>query len=229
MKQTFSISEVLKTSWKYLKEQIWVLVGLFIGFMILSFLISAILPQPDPTLGLSGGVFVKMIITMLVSIFISCIYMLGYTKNLFQTIDGMEPQFSAYGQQAKKILTCFVANLIVGIIILIGTCLLIIPGIYLALRLQFYICFIVEEDAGIIDSLKRSWAITEGHAMPLFILALAQIGIMIIGMILLFVGYFVAVPLMLMTYCYVFRQLNSAVVVVDDDVPADIAAGQLES
>ena len=52
-----------------------------------------------------------------------------------------------------------------GIIVVFGICLFIIPGIYLALRLQFFTAFIVEEDTGIIESLKRSWEITRGQGM----------------------------------------------------------------
>ena len=40
MEPKFMISEVFSTSWKYTKSQIWVLVGLFIGYFILSSIIS---------------------------------------------------------------------------------------------------------------------------------------------------------------------------------------------
>lgn len=80
---------------------------------------------------------VGTIVINLISCIISCIFALGYMKNIFQALDGEEPQFSAYGQQARKIITYFVANLFMGIIVVFGICLFIIPGIYLALRLQF--------------------------------------------------------------------------------------------
>ena len=133
---------------------------------------------------------VGTIVINLISCIISCIFALGYMKNIFQALDGEEPQFSAYGQQARKIITYFVANLFMGIIVVFGICLFIIPGIYLALRLQFFTAFIVEEDTGIIESLKRSWEITRGQGMPLFMLMLAMIGIFILGLILLGIGIF---------------------------------------
>ncbi|MDR2970192.1 MAG: glycerophosphoryl diester phosphodiesterase membrane domain-containing protein [Tannerellaceae bacterium] len=208
MKQTFSISEVVGASWVYLKQQIWVLVGLFIGYTIITFLIGSFFPQTSMTM---------MVIANLITGIIGIFFMLGYYKNLFQTIDGLEPQFSAYGQQAPKFLTAFIAGLIVSIAISIGMLLLIVPGIYLALRLQFFTCFIVEENAGIMDSLKRSWALTEGHAMKLFILALVWLGLIILGVLLLVIGLFVTMPLIYMTYCNAFRLLNSPVAIADDD------------
>ncbi len=202
MELKFMISEVLSTSWKYTKSQIWVLAGLFIGYFILSSLIGVLLMPAQ-------GSIVGNIIANLLSIVISCAFMLGYIKNMFQTLDGEEPQFSAYGSQSRKIVTYFVASLIYIIAVSIGIILLIIPGIYLAVRLQFFMQFIVEENCGITESLKKSWQLTEGQVMPLLLLLLTMIGIALVGCILFFIGIFVAMPLIYMMQCYVFRKLNA--------------------
>ncbi len=202
MESKFSISEVCATSWQKLKPQIWVLAGLFIGMIIIYSILSMCSL-------FTGGSFVSSLIANLISVLFSCVFSLGYLKNIFQALDGDEPQFSAFSQQAHKVITYFVANLIMCVIVVIGTILLIIPGIYLALRLQFFIAFIVEEDAGITDSLKRSWEITRGQEIQLFLLVLAMIGFAILGLIVFGVGIFVAFPLIYMMYGYVFRKLNT--------------------
>ena len=212
MKQTIVISEILKTSWQSLKSQLWILVGLLIGYMIISFTLSAFAGPTSPT-SFSIG---RIIVVYLLSMIIGLIFSLGYLKNLFQTLDGIEPQFSAYGQQARKILTYFVASILVSIVVSIGFMLLIIPGVYLALRLQFFAAFIVEEDAGIIDSIQRSWKITEGQVLPLFVLLLTMIGLIILGAILLLVGVFVTAPLVYMMYCTSFRKLNTSLLIIEE-------------
>ena len=171
MEPKFMISEVFGTSWKYTKSQIWVLVGLFIGYFILSSIIS-LFGMP------AQGSMVGKIIVNLISAVISSAFMLGYIKNLFQTMDGEEPQFSAYGQQSRKIFTYLIASIIMGI-------------------------------AVAIESLQKSWDLTKGQGMPLFLLLLAMIGTAIVGCILFFVGLFVAVPLIYMMQCYTFRKLNT--------------------
>lgn len=206
MEQTFRISEVIGTSWDYLKQQIWVLVGLYIGYTILSGLVGSLITPEANTMTFVGG---------LLSLILGAIFSLGYYKNIFQTLDGIEPQFSAYGQQASKILTYIIANIIYSLIVCIGIIFFIVPGVYLGLRLQFFICLIVEEDAGIIDSLKRSWEITDGHTMNLLFLFLAQIVIAIVGLILLIVGLFVAAPLIITIQCNVFRILNNPLSIED--------------
>lgn len=204
MESKFTISEVLSTSWKCLKSQIWVLSGLLIGMSILSFTLSVLAMPREQS-------YTNQVVVALISLFIQLLFALGYMKNMFQALEGDEPQFSAYGQQARKIFTCFVASLIFGVILILGICLFIIPGIYLGIRLQFYIQFIVDEDAGILDSLKRSWEITEGEAMSLFFLSLAMIGVTLLGMVLFIVGIYVATPLVMMTQCYVYRKLMAPV------------------
>ena len=96
MDTTFQISEVFQTSWKHVKSQIWVLAGLVIGICLISFTINLF------TLPLQGST-VGMIIAYLISLFISAIFSVGYIKNLFQTMEGDEPQFSAYLQSFPKI------------------------------------------------------------------------------------------------------------------------------
>ncbi|MDR3142147.1 MAG: glycerophosphoryl diester phosphodiesterase membrane domain-containing protein [Tannerellaceae bacterium] len=215
MESKFTISEVLSASWAALKSQIWILVGLFIGYMILSFVFGLLLSPAMTSIALS-------LIANLIFYVIAIVFTLGYTKNLFQTLDGEEPQFSAYGQQARKIGTYFVAGLLYCILVFIGTLLLIIPGIYIALRLQFFVQLIVEEDAGIIESLQKSWNITKGQALPLFLLALVMMGICIVGFILLGVGIFVAAPLISLMCCCVFRKLNSPLNSLEEETETDV-------
>lgn len=198
----FTLSEVFSTAWKGTKAQLWILAGLLIGYCILSFTLSALaMPIQSSTIG-------EIVVTV-ISILFSLIFSLGYLKNIFQALEEEEPQFSAYGQQTRNIITYFLASIIMGLIVVIGCLLFIIPGVYLALRLQFYQAFIVEEKAGTIESLRKSWEITKGQALPLFILSLVMVGIILLGCILFGIGIFVAIPLIYMMYGYVFRKLQS--------------------
>lgn len=208
MEPKFIISEVFGVAWKGTKSQLWILAGLLIGYCILSFTLAAFaMPMQSSIIG-------KVIVNVISALF-SFLFSLGYLKNIFQALDGEEPQFSAYGQQAKNILSYFFASLIMGIVVMAGCLFFIIPGIYLALRLQFFLAFIIEENAGIIESLHRSWEITKGQVMPLFILALVMIGIVILGCILFGIGIFVAIPLIYMMYAYVFRKLNTPLQILE--------------
>lgn len=113
MEPKFIISEVFSTAWKGTKSQLWILAGLLIGYCILSFTLTAFaMPMQSSIIG-------KIIVNVISALF-SIIFSLGYMKNIFQALDEEEPQFSAYGQQTKNIITYFLASLITGFVVLAG-------------------------------------------------------------------------------------------------------------
>lgn len=233
-----SISNILAKSWRTLTSQFWVLVGLLIGFIIITLIITALTPPMKNA--------VPYILVNLVSLAISTLFSLGYVKNIFEALDGDEPQFSAYVQQAKKILSAIGASLlmILGTVIyflvvvfvifaLSGAgshdlsdptkilalfspavkltfFLLLLPLIYVGIRLQFYIQFIVEENAGGMESLVKSWKLTSGYSALLILMCLTMLGIIIAGLICLIVGVIVATVYCYIIECVIYRELKAA-------------------
>ena len=204
MEDKLVYSDIFKAAWKGLKAQFWLLVGLVIGFTIIYSLL-VIFTTP------AKGEFISIgsIIISIIGSFMMGIFYMGYLKNCMQTLDGEEPQFSAYGQVSRKLITFIIANIIYSAIVALGFVLLIIPGIYMALRLQFFYAAIVEDNAGIIESLKRSWTMTKGYSLELFILMLIALLICFIGTVALFVGIFIATPLVVLMYGYTYRKLTA--------------------
>ena len=204
MEDKLVYSDILKAALKGLKSQFWLLVGLIIGFTIVySLLFIFAIPAKGESIGISG------VVVGILSLLLLYLFQMGYLKNCMQTLDGEEPQFSAYGQVSRKLLSYLAASVIYIVIITIGSALLIVPGIYLSLRLQFFYASMVEDNTGVIDSLKRSWNITKGYSLSLFILLLIIILISFIGFIALFIGIFVAAPLITLMYGYVYRKLTA--------------------
>lgn len=204
MEEKLVYPDILKKAWKGLISQFWLLAGLIIGFTIIySLLYIFTLPAEGESITISS------IVVSVLCVLLICLFELGYMKNCFQTLDNEEPQFSAYGQVSRKLLQFTVASFIIVPIVVIGTVLFIVPGIYLALRLQFFYASMVDEDTGIIESFKRSWEITKGHTLELFIIMLIAIAINLIGTLALLIGLFVTIPLTVLMYGYVFRKLTA--------------------
>lgn len=63
-----------------------------------------------------------------------------------------------------------VVSVITFLAIMIGTVFLIVPGIFLAVCLVFSQLVVALEDAGIVTALQRSWSLTAGHRLRLFVL-----------------------------------------------------------
>lgn len=201
MEPRIVMSEIFGYAWRQTKSQLWILSGLLIGYSILSFTLGIF---ASPMQESQSGIIVINILSLL----LSSLFSLGYTRNIFQALDGEEPQFSAYVQQSKNVVNYIIAALLMTLIVFIGLVLFILPGIYLIIRLQFFLPFITEENCGAVESLKRSWEITKGAEIPLFVLLACMIGFLSLGLILLVVGVFVTIPLVSLAYAYVFRKLN---------------------
>lgn len=209
MEPKFKIAEVFKTSWKAIKQNIWILTGLMVSYTIIALIINILLgPSISDTMNGITPSPGELSIYYGVAIIFSGLFNLGYIKNIFQALDGIEPQFSAYGAQAFKILKFIVGYILVVFICLIGLIFLVIPGIYLMLRLQFFMAFLVDENTGIIESLKKSWQITKGETLQLFLLMLVQMLVIIVGLLLFGIGIFVAYPVIYAMYCETYKKLN---------------------
>ncbi|MFB6309184.1 MAG: hypothetical protein ABEH35_07630 [Haloarculaceae archaeon] len=70
-----------------------------------------------------------------------------------------------------------VGNLLVGGIVLtillaVGFVLLVVPGVYMMVAFLFMTVFIAVEDDNFVTALKRSWSLTDGNRLDLFLLLL---------------------------------------------------------
>lgn len=73
----------------------------------------------------------------------------------------------------RTLVVALVVSLIVFVAITVGTVLFVIPGIFLAVSLVFAVLVVAIEDAGVVESLRRSWALTSGNRLRLFLLGVA--------------------------------------------------------
>ena len=85
----------------------------------------------------------------------------------------------------------------------------IVPLIYLGIRFLFFGYFIVDQKAGVIESLRKSWKITERNVWNLFLFFLALFGLHFLGALFLLIGLFITVPTSLLAVAHVYRKLSS--------------------
>ena len=111
----------------------------------------------------------------------------------------LEPLFN-YFKDIEHGLKIFVVGLIVSIAVMVGMFLLIIPGIYVALKYGQAI-FIMSEnkDMDIFDAIKESGKLTEGYKMDLFVFVLSFIGHILLGMITFGIYLLYAMPYIMLS------------------------------
>lgn len=200
----FSKGEALSYGWRTVTGNL----GLFLGIGFFIGLLSFI-PELLP---LEKESFLAVVITFALQLFM-VVVTIGMTKVMLRIYDGEAARFGdifAYLGNWRMLGYYILGAIIYSLITGIGLVLLIVPGIYLGLRLQFYAYLIVDRELGPIEALKESWAMTGGSVWNLFLFGLLVFGVGLLGLLALGIGLLIAVPVTMMATVFVYRHLLEA-------------------
>jgi len=100
------------------------------------------------------------------------------------------------------------ANILVGVIVIIGLFLLIVPGIIFACKLAFTPYLVVDQKMAVIEAVKESWRMTNGHAWTVFLIGLLAIPISIVGLLCLVVGIIPAFMWITATFASLYHAVS---------------------
>jgi len=199
---SFSKSDVLRFSWETTKSRFFFLLGaLIVAFFapFIPLIFGLLVGESVPFLSLLFS-FAGWLLQMLVS--------LGLIKVFLGICDEEEVNISDLFLCYPYLVRYIVALLLYVLIVMVGTLLLVVPGIYFAIRFVFHPFIIVDEDVGAIESLKRSWAITAGSVWNLILIAIIIMAVNFLGMLLLLVGMIFTYPFSIVAAAYIYRQLS---------------------
>jgi hypothetical protein len=107
--------------------------------------------------------------------------------------------------ESRHLLTSLIASFIYLVLVLLGLLLLIIPGIYIGIRLCLYNQVIVDQKLGPIAALKYSASITKGNTLSILMLSILSFFVIIAGILAFLVGIFIAVPVVSIALCSAYR------------------------
>ena len=151
-------------------------------------------------------------IVSMVASFIEAVFTVWYYKYILDFVHGnkYEFKFNEFFEYFKKHwVICFATSLLVGLNVIIGFILLIVPGIMAAIGLMLYAFVVAEEPTlRVTDVLKKAWAITNGHKMDLFVLCLSFIGWNIVAGFTLGILYIWLIPYILVTITLAYETLK---------------------
>ncbi len=133
---------------------------------------------------------------------------IGLLKICLNFYDKKNTELVDLFSQKSVLLSVVLASILYVIFIFIGLVFLIIPGIYIFLRLWFYDFSIVDKKSGIMESLKESWEITRGNVLNLFFFFFVILVLNVLGIITLLVGLFITFPISFLAICYVYKELS---------------------
>ncbi|MFA5260991.1 MAG: hypothetical protein WC450_07185 [Candidatus Omnitrophota bacterium] len=112
----------------------------------------------------------------------------------------------SYAHLAVKYL---LASLLYSLVVLAGLLLLVVPGVIWGMKYQMFALLIVDKNLGIKEAFQKSAELTSGVKLSLFVFMFILGLLNLAGILLLFVGLLITVPLTLMAYIHVYRSLLS--------------------
>jgi len=133
----------------------------------------------------------------------------GVWRAVLGMIDGRPPQVGMMFEGFDRFGDAFLAYLVQFILIALGFICLIVPGIILSIMWAFTFGVIAETPLGFWDAMRRSAVLTEGYRWRLFLLALACIPVLFLGLLAACVGVLVAFPVCLTAFGLAYRFLQA--------------------
>ncbi|MCK5708913.1 MAG: hypothetical protein KAI07_00110 [Deltaproteobacteria bacterium] len=212
----FSKGEAIRFGWDRTKGNL----GFFIVYLIILFFVefffSAFAGLFEDSLPLLAFIF--NVGSWIVSI-ISSIFVVKIGLRLY----GNE-QIGSYGFlsfSGSLFFKYLLGYILYGLAIFIGLILLIVPGVYLAIKYQFVPYLIVDKGMDPIEAFKESGKMTAGSKWNLFLFLILQVIIVILGFLAFIVGIFVALPIVMVAEAYVYKKLSSNAVVNSEIASSD--------
>ncbi|MGL5893356.1 MAG: hypothetical protein ACRCZM_01915 [Bacteroidales bacterium] len=237
MRREISIKELLRTSWAIYKENILLLVGFFLGIIVVNMVLN--IPFLGVTDTLSPLYIVGNILVLLVSVLGS---MMQIKLNL-KVIEGEEPPFLELFPSVGRFVKFVGASILIVIPWLIVaassfsfiypglnealggslelstpsvtniaiTTLLLFAALYLTLfRFMFVPYLVVDQNLSPIQAIKRSWSMGNGSHINIILLVLLGIIAIVLGVVALMIGLFITMTYyQLVVTLFYRRTLNS--------------------
>jgi uncharacterized membrane protein len=198
-KPHFSKKEAISYGFKLAKENLFFFIILFVIVILITAVMSGLRITTMHTPLVSFALWLlQTIIDLVIGI--------GLIQITLKFIDNKEPEYKDLFYY-QPIVNYFLVALLTGLIVLGGFILLIIPGIFFALRLKFAVYLVIDKNFSPVEAIKKSWAITRGNTWNLFFLGILFALINILGFICLIVGLFITVPLSMLATTFVYRKL----------------------
>ena len=144
----------------------------------------------------------------LVSWAITTFLQLGLTRVALNLASGDEVSVGTLFSQGDKLLRSLGAGILYFLVVAAGLLLLIVPGVYLALKFSMYQSALVDKNMGVIEAFKYSSRLTQNNKLSLIGLGLLSILVVLAGALALLVGLIYAIPVVTIALALAYRALQ---------------------
>lgn len=198
----FGIGEAIKFGWEKFKAH-FLFLWLTLGVVVLISIVTSSLEK-----AVEHEEFILLVVS-LISIFVTMLLELGLIALYLKLMDtDQEGKIAELFSQYRLFWRYLGGTILYVVMVIFGLILLIIPGIYLALKYQFFVYLLVDKNMKVFEALQTSARMTAGEKWQLLGLSLALLALNIAGALALLIGLLVTIPVSALAYVYVYRKLS---------------------
>ena len=207
--------DIFSTAWSLFTQNLGLLFGaslLVVGLpQGIGFLIE-MLQIAMAEAGVDQGIILLMNgLTQLIGGFLGMFFGIGLTKICLKIVRRQNVEFSELFSGFNKFFPVLFASIAVGIITIIGFLLLIIPGIYASLVLWPFYYLIIDDKASASDSISMAYQIGKLNLLTTFVMGCAAIGLSLVGVLALCIGYFFAYGLIILMMTTAYLKMSGQI------------------
>lgn len=148
------------------------------------------------------------LISVGVSIFIGAILKIGLIKSELAVSLEKDPSARFFKPDILLMVKLGLLYIVMMVILAISFLLLVIPGLYIAIRLQYAYMAAVDHGYWPFRAISASWKITRGSWWDLLLFKITCIAANILGGLALLVGLFASIPTTRIASAHVYRRLS---------------------
>ncbi|MFW5740991.1 MAG: hypothetical protein ACOC1F_11560, partial [Myxococcota bacterium] len=208
LSQPWGVWDSIAFAWDRIKADPGTILGALIVGSLIANAVSGVgqaIASIDPNeqaLQIVGGVL------RLVNFFVSAFMTGGMTLFAIKVARGDNYEFGDIFKGAPYFLSVVVASILVTLGVLLGTLLLIVPGIILGLGWAMTIPLVVDRQMGAIDAIRESWRMMDGHKLAFFLFGLLSLGLVLVGLLACCIGVFFVGPILQVAYAYIYLRIS---------------------
>lgn len=198
--KTFSIKEAFRAGWEKWKEHKKVITIATLIMVILEIL------SDDRTHGIGVIAFLFFLVSLAID--------MGWLKMLLRTTHGEMPKVSDLTDHIHLIWKYLAVSIVVILIVVGGLILLIVPGVYWALKYAFAPLLVLDKELPIKEALRKSGEMTDGIKWKLLGFLILVGFVSASGVIALGFGLLITIPVATLAFLSVYKKLVSLEVTI---------------
>jgi uncharacterized membrane protein len=213
--KTINIKEAVVFGWETFKKNMGFLMGLTLLMLVIFYAIDFTSKQFE-----DGSALFKILLQILFAVF-SMLIGIGMAKIYLKVHDGQQAPFSELINHSELLWKYFVGEILYALIVVGGLILLVVPGIYWAIKYMYTQTLIVDKGMDPFLALKKSGEMTKDIKWSLILLIIVLAVISVLGFLALGIGMLVTIPVVMLAHIHIYKHLLHSTESVHFQAPAE--------